>query len=208
MASEQERDRQYEHGTEHGQAREQEHGQEQDQDPENQYTMEATILPPANMDADEYDHDSTFGGDRESLASSSTSLNSEITRYQFEHGRRYHGYRAGAYLFPNDEEELNRMDIEHQNCLVQFDGKLHLCPLDNPREILDLGTGTGLWAIDMVGLSDPRREEVHAEPSTHLGRSISRMQRNWNGPESGAAAMGVSIKGSRHLCDWHAPFCM
>lgn len=128
--------------------------QEQDNVTDDAYATEATILPPANMDADEYDHDSTFGGDRESLASSSTSLNSEITRYQFEHGRRYHGYRAGAYLFPNDEEELNRMDIEHQNCLVQFDGKLHLCPLNNPREILDIGTGTGLWAIDMVGILD------------------------------------------------------
>lgn len=27
-------------------------------------------------------------------------------------------------------------------------GKLHLAPLDNPQEVLDLGTGTGIWAID------------------------------------------------------------
>lgn len=117
----------------------------------------AFVAPPRIMEADDdFEHDSTFGGDRESLASSSTSLQSEVTRYQFEHGRRYHGYRAGLYLFPNDEEELNRMDIEHQNCLIQLDGRLHLCPLEKPQEILDLGTGTGLWAIDMVGCRSAR----------------------------------------------------
>ena len=28
-------------------------------------------------------------------------------------------------------------------------GQLHLCPVRNPREILDVGTGTGIWAIEM-----------------------------------------------------------
>jgi ubiquinone/menaquinone biosynthesis C-methylase UbiE len=28
-------------------------------------------------------------------------------------------------------------------------GKLHLAPIgDNPQKILDIGTGTGIWAID------------------------------------------------------------
>nr|POF12820.1 secondary metabolism regulator lae1 [Quercus suber] len=103
------------------------------------------------MEADHHDeHDSTFGGDRDSLASSSTSLMSAITRYQFEHGRRYHAYQAGSYHFPNDEQELNRMDLEHHNQLLQLNGKLHLCPLQDPEEILDLGTGTGIWAMDMA----------------------------------------------------------
>lgn len=42
------------------------------------------------------------------------------------------------------------MDIEHHNQKLQLDGKLHICPLDNPQEVLDLGTGTGIWAIDMA----------------------------------------------------------
>ena len=42
------------------------------------------------------------------------------------------------------------MDIEHHNQKLQIDGKLHLCPLpEHPEEILDLGTGTGIWAIEM-----------------------------------------------------------
>lgn len=31
------------------------------------------------------------------------------------------------------------------------DDQLHLAPIpDNPRKILDLGTGSGIWAIDMA----------------------------------------------------------
>lgn len=98
------------------------------------------------MEADEDfdDHDSTFRGSRESLASSDTLLMSSITRYELEDGRRYHAYQAGKYLFPNEEQEYNRMDIEHQNQLIQLDGRLHLCPVEDPQEVLDIGTGTGI----------------------------------------------------------------
>ena len=102
------------------------------------------ILPPATMEADEHEHDSTFGGDRESVASSSQSLESSVTKYPYEFGRRYHAYQAGAYSFPNDEQELERMDIEHHNQRLQLDGKLHLAPIESPKEILDLGCGTGI----------------------------------------------------------------
>ena len=35
--------------------------------------------------------------------------------------------------------------------LFQFDGKLHNSPLgDNISNVLDLGTGTGIWAIDFA----------------------------------------------------------
>lgn len=102
------------------------------------------------IEADLDDQDSTFGGDRDSVASSSTSMMSSVTKYPSENGRRYHAYQAGKYLFPTDEQEANRMDIEHHNQLLQLDGKLHLCPVQNPEQILDIGTGSGIWAIDMA----------------------------------------------------------
>ncbi|MCJ1260617.1 hypothetical protein MMC22_000479 [Lobaria immixta] len=48
--------------------------------------------------------DSTFG-DEESYT---TSIESSITAYKYEHGRRYHAYRAGQYNLPNDEQEQDR----------------------------------------------------------------------------------------------------
>jgi hypothetical protein len=102
------------------------------------------------MEADTYDHDSTFGdGSSEVGGSTTTSIRSAITKYEFEHGRRYHAYKSGQYFFPNDESELERMDIEHHNQGLQL-GALHLAPLHMLREILDLGTGSGIWVIDMA----------------------------------------------------------
>jgi ubiquinone/menaquinone biosynthesis C-methylase UbiE len=28
------------------------------------------------------------------------------------------------------------------------EGKLYLAPIDNPARVLDVGTGTGIWALD------------------------------------------------------------
>jgi methylase of polypeptide subunit release factors len=33
-------------------------------------------------------------------------------------------------------------------CLLLLCQSLHLAPIRNPHEILDIGTGTGIWAID------------------------------------------------------------
>ncbi len=54
-----------------------------------------------------------------------------------------------GYLFPNDEQENNRLDIFHHICLLLLGGKLHLAPIQHPQRILDVGTGTGIWAIEM-----------------------------------------------------------
>jgi ribosomal protein RSM22 (predicted rRNA methylase) len=39
------------------------------------------------------------------------------------------------------------------------DGKLHFAPLRNPQRILDVGTGTGIWAIDSES-PVPLREKI------------------------------------------------
>ena len=57
--------------------------------------------------------------------------------------------RSG-YLYPNDEKEMDRLDIMHKMTEVALGGKLHLAPImKRPRRILDLGTGTGIWAVEM-----------------------------------------------------------
>jgi len=43
----------------------------------------------------------------------------------------------------------NRLDIIHHIYLLMLDGKLVRAPIsDGIQRILDIGTGTGIWAID------------------------------------------------------------
>lgn len=40
-------------------------------------------------------------------------------------------------------------DLQHHLFLLSFDGALHLAPLPPQiHNVLDIGTGTGLWATD------------------------------------------------------------
>ncbi|OJJ64179.1 hypothetical protein ASPSYDRAFT_84202 [Aspergillus sydowii CBS 593.65] len=106
------------------------------------------IVPEA--DADLYDD-----GDFASVAagSSTASLSSSIQNYQYENGRRYHAYRQGEYMFPNDEREQQRLDLHTHICNMALGGALYRAPIkSNAKNILDLGTGTGSWAIDMADL--------------------------------------------------------
>lgn len=55
------------------------------------------------------------------------------------------------YAIPNDEAEQDRLDIMHHVYLLLFKGELHLAPISStPEAILDVGTGTGIWAIDIA----------------------------------------------------------
>lgn len=138
----------------------------------------------------------------------SKSLSASVLDYEYENGRRYHGYKAGRmwtlslchsdgltletdYPIPNDEasfvaqcltvyrfltqapfhqSELDRLDLQHHLLTVLFGGNLHFAPLKEPRKILDLGTGTGIWAIDMADLH-PR--------ATVIGTDLSPVQPQW-----------------------------
>ncbi|KAL9037882.1 MAG: hypothetical protein Q9180_003470, partial [Flavoplaca navasiana] len=45
--------------------------------------------------------------------------------------------------------ELDRLDLTHQKLKILLDEKLLLCPVQNPGRVLDVGTGTGIWAIEV-----------------------------------------------------------
>ncbi|KAL0933899.1 methyltransferase domain-containing protein [Colletotrichum truncatum] len=118
---------------------------------------------------DEYDE----GFDSSSSHSASTSLSSSVRDYVFENTRRYHKYMEGRYLLPNDEPEQEREDMKHAMCVNVMDGKLHSAPLKKPQKIVDIGTGTGIWAIDM-GDEYPESEVV--------GIDLSPIQPDWVPP--------------------------
>ncbi|KAG4440779.1 hypothetical protein IFR05_003766 [Cadophora sp. M221] len=106
--------------------------------------------PNLEAEADDFnDGDSALGGD--SSGSSTTSIETSIMRHRHENGRTYHSYKDGKYLLPNDEQEQNRADLQHHLYLLTYDGQLSVIPDFNEKKfqrVLDVGTGTGIWAID------------------------------------------------------------
>jgi hypothetical protein len=90
---------------------------------------------------------SDAGYETDSASTTSTSLASSARDYAFENGRRYHSFHEGSYYFPNDDLEQDREDLTHA-LMTGFCGRLHFVPIGrNPQNILDVGTGTGIWAI-------------------------------------------------------------
>jgi len=39
-------------------------------------------------------------------------------------------------------------DLQHHLFVMTLDNQLYLAPLDNPQKVLDIATGTGIWAIE------------------------------------------------------------
>ncbi|KAH8662497.1 S-adenosyl-L-methionine-dependent methyltransferase [Xylariales sp. PMI_506] len=65
--------------------------------------------------------------------------------------RLYHGYRDGKYLLPNDAAEQDRLDLQYELFRIVYDGRICLAPLSEPpRYVLDIGTGTGIWAFEFA----------------------------------------------------------
>ncbi|KAI5816663.1 S-adenosyl-L-methionine-dependent methyltransferase [Pyronema omphalodes] len=102
---------------------------------------------------------------------STASLTSSVNQYIFENGRRYHTYYGpDKYLLPTDEKEQDRLDLNHEIMRLVLDDEIHNAPLDEPTRILDIGTGTGIWAIDMAD-KYPMAEVI--------GTDLSPIQPDW-----------------------------
>ncbi|KAF5985790.1 alkaline ceramidase [Fusarium coicis] len=101
--------------------------------------------------------ESSIGTD---AASSTTSISSSILNYRHENGRTYHRYKDGKYHLPNDQVENER---------------LGLAPPSDPGakvgRVLDVGTGTGIWAIDYA--------DEHSEAEV-IGVDLSPIQPAFN----------------------------
>ncbi|KAF2492937.1 S-adenosyl-L-methionine-dependent methyltransferase [Lophium mytilinum] len=95
------------------------------------------------------DKDSTLGDE---LNSNATSVASSVLQGNWEHGRRYHSYKTGTYFIPNDDEEKDRLELQHKIWYIVLSGRLYLAPLnlDTLHNALDLGCGTGAWVMDFA----------------------------------------------------------
>ncbi|EGO58692.1 hypothetical protein NEUTE1DRAFT_78072 [Neurospora tetrasperma FGSC 2508] len=81
------------------------------------------------------------------------SLTESIFQYRHIHGRTYHSDLGNAESWePNDERHIDAMEIAHHAYMVTMGHRLYCAPLDKNkvRKVLDIGTGSGLWAIDFA----------------------------------------------------------
>jgi 2-polyprenyl-3-methyl-5-hydroxy-6-metoxy-1,4-benzoquinol methylase len=125
---------------------------------------------PSHTGAIEADSDIIDEGYATSIDESYLStIPSRIRRGVVENGRLYPSLdRDLAAFTPIDEAEVwllrpaikrntdefaqsERNDWQHYKFFILLNDQLHLSPLaDTPTDILDLGTGTGVWCIDMA----------------------------------------------------------
>ncbi|KAF5251005.1 hypothetical protein FANTH_3869 [Fusarium anthophilum] len=129
-------------------------------------------LVPADHEESQSEADSSLG----SIAgSSTTSVSESILEYRRIQGRTYHASKfANDYLFPNDDQQLESIDITHHWLTLLLDGKLFLAPIEKDvQNVLDVGTGSGIWAID-IGDQYPSANVI--------GTDLSPCQPSWVPP--------------------------
>ncbi|ERS97113.1 tam domain protein [Sporothrix schenckii 1099-18] len=106
-----------------------------------------------------------------------SSVTSAVAEHVYEAGLQFHGFQrspptspansnvvgpSGAssqrgsklYALPNDETEKNRDDMKHGIALLLMQNRLFYAPVDAKLKsggmVYDLGTGTGIWAMDVA----------------------------------------------------------
>ncbi|KAH8821628.1 S-adenosyl-L-methionine-dependent methyltransferase [Xylogone sp. PMI_703] len=85
--------------------------------------------------------------DQDTLNSTRSLYDSDLI-YTSENGRIY----CRDYYLPIDDDELDRQRISHQVHLNLLQGSPTTVNLTAPTKILDIGTGTGDWAMEMGDL--------------------------------------------------------
>ncbi|OAG45590.1 hypothetical protein AYO21_00226 [Fonsecaea monophora] len=103
-----------------------------------------------------------------------TSIESHIRHGIEENGRQYPAYGRNMYGLPIDEREQERNNIQHVKFRLIIGGRLHRAPmLPAPARILDLGTGSGIWAIEAAD---------QYETASVTGVDIAPVQPEWVPP--------------------------
>lgn len=109
--------------------------------------MSVNPIAGAEIEADDFDfleEDGAADG-----SGSTASITSSIVRGVDEFGRRYASTGKEEYGMPIDEDEQDRIDLKHRLYTMLLGERLFLAPISShPQSILDLGTGSGIWAID------------------------------------------------------------
>lgn len=49
-----------------------------------------------------------------------------------------------------DQREADRLDLQHHILRMTYGNRLYFAPVKDPRRCIDIGTGTGIWAVDFA----------------------------------------------------------
>lgn len=142
----------------------------QSQNPEGSNERAADIVvDPAYLPRDETretDADSLF-----SEATSTQSITSSVLRFREIYRRTYQNYEGAEYWQPNDSKQNDGFDLQHHLMLLLAPNELFRAPVDkNPQSVLDVSTGTGIWAIHFT-------EQFPS--ATVIGTDLSPIQPAW-----------------------------
>ncbi|MGE5333148.1 MAG: class I SAM-dependent methyltransferase [Nitrososphaerota archaeon] len=102
-------------------------------------------------------------------------------RFRLFGGRQH--LAALPYPLPKDMDEINRLDFQHFLLRTGLHGN-YLAPLGQPTDILDVGCGSGRWAMEMAALF-PRARVVGVDivpPSSDtssLGQGLDTRPNNY-----------------------------
>ncbi|KEZ46526.1 hypothetical protein SAPIO_CDS0313 [Scedosporium apiospermum] len=79
----------------------------------------------------------------DAIGADTFTLRSSAFKYRWENGRRYHGEHVDSYWGPNDEQQQEAEDIS-------LGSDSYIISPTIPQRVLDIGCGTGAWAIDFA----------------------------------------------------------
>lgn len=116
-------------------------------------------IPPSDyIQPDDHDSSNEFLTDTDESMWDADSIRSTLNssarfRAKWSNGMLYpvYGEDEGEYMMPIDNKFLDRYDLTHMKYRVLLDKKSFLAPISsNPQAVLDLGCGTGIWAIEFA----------------------------------------------------------
>ncbi|CAG8678872.1 7247_t:CDS:2, partial [Cetraspora pellucida] len=107
-------------------------------------------------------------GDKKNVKS--INLQNKKTEFRYDDGRRFYGIKDAIYHLPNDEDEQDRLHLQHFLIRYLFQSNFsspieHI--LDKPgTKILDIGCGPGSWSFD-IATTYPFVEVIGLDMSPH-----------------------------------------
>ncbi|KAM3071775.1 hypothetical protein ACMFMG_009636 [Clarireedia jacksonii] len=107
-----------------------------------------SVSPTTDENEELWDADSAL--DDSFYDSETTSLAEEVMKYREENGRTYHSFGSTEHWGPNDEDAREQQDLSHHFFTLVLEDQFFTAPINNPQKILDVGTGTGIWVMDVA----------------------------------------------------------